>query len=132
MEIVDVADLFHALSEVSEHTVEDIAAAVTAYLKAQEHYVSVARAEYEGKFVEVAHVLEVARSARRESREYREIQEDGESQEDREGQEDSESRKGTKRERSALDEWHAINGAQVQFWDTNRSKVIKSDDEHRD
>ena len=94
MEIVDVADLFHALSE-SSHTVDDISAAVTAYLKAQEHYVSVARAEYEGKFVEVAHVLEVARSSRRESREYSESQEDSESRA---------VRKGTKRERSALDE----------------------------
>jgi hypothetical protein len=115
LRISNVASVFHALSE-SSHTVDEIAAAVTAYLKAQEHYVSVARAEYEGKFVEVAHVLEVARSARRESRE------------DRESQEDSESRKGTKRECSALDEWHAINGAQVQFWDTNRSKMLKSDD----
>jgi hypothetical protein len=61
--------------------------------------------------VEIAQVLEVAKSAHRESRE---------------------SRKGTKRECSALDEWHAINGAQVQFWDTNRSKMLKSDDEHRD
>jgi hypothetical protein len=85
MWISNVELVFHALSDTSEHTVDEIAAAVTAYLGAQEHYVSVARDEYEGKFVEVSHVLEVARSARRESRE---------------SQEDSESRavrKGTKR-----------------------------------
>ena len=45
---------------------------MTAYLKAQEHYVSVASKEYEGKFVEIAQVLEVAKSASRESRESRE------------------------------------------------------------
>jgi hypothetical protein len=68
MEIRNVENVFHALSE-TDHTVDEIAAAVTAYLKAQEHYVSVASKEYEGKFVEIAQVLEVAKSASRESRE---------------------------------------------------------------
>ena len=82
---------------------------------------SVARAEYEGKFVEVAHVLEVARSARREDREYSEIQEDSESRA---------VRKGTKRACTAIDEWEETNGAQVQFREDNKAKMLKSDDEH--
>ncbi len=28
---------------------------------------------------------------------------------------------------SALEEWCALNGAQVKFWDTNRSKMFKRD-----
>ena len=82
VKIGDAALVFHALSE-SSHTVDEIAAALSAYLDAQEHYVSVALAEYEGKFVMLTQLLEVAESASRASR--------ARSQ-------------GTKRDSSALDE----------------------------
>ena len=65
---------------------EEIAAALNAYLDAQEHYVSVALAEYEGKFVMLTQLLEVAESASRASRASRARS------------------KGTKRDSSALDE----------------------------
>jgi hypothetical protein len=81
VEIRNAALVFHALSET--HTAEEIAAALNAYLDAQEHYVSVALAEYEGKFVMLTQLLEVAESASRASR--------ARSQ-------------GTKRDSSALDE----------------------------
>ena len=82
VKIGDAALVFHALSE-SSHAAEEIAAALNAYLDAQEHYVSVALAEYEGKFVMLTQLLEVAESASRASRA---------------------RSKGTKRDSSALDE----------------------------
>ena len=100
MEFECVELVFHALSE-SSHTVDEIAAAVTAYLKAQEHYASVARSEYTGKFVKIADVLEVAESASRASRASR------------------------KRKLSASDEWLDTNGKQMAFWDAHRDAMLK-------
>ena len=65
------------------------------------HYVSVAIGEYRGTFVKLVQLLDVAKSASRASA------------------------RGSKRKLSALDEFGAMNGKQVVFWDAHRDQMLK-------